>query len=163
MSGQSPDLQQGDSMPRIGVRGFSGAALDRALARRKITAEDLADKIGMSHQAVSTWRRGKAAPTPAALKKMAAALDISPADLTPIPAGKLRLADLRFHAGFNGRAAAKELSISPTFLSEIERGRKAYDLVLASAFAELYAVTLEDVASAWERTVADRTTRVDNL
>jgi transcriptional regulator with XRE-family HTH domain len=57
-------------MPRIGVRGFSGAALDRALARRRINAEELADAIGMSHQAVSTWRRGAASPTPEALKKM---------------------------------------------------------------------------------------------
>lgn len=150
-------------MPRIGVRGFSGAALDRALTRKKITAEELADAIGMSHQAVSTWRRGKAAPTPSALKKMAAVLEISPADLTPIPADKLRLADLRFHAGFNGRAAASELSISPTLLSEVERGRRQYDSQLARRFGKLYGVSLGDVAEAWERTIADRATRVDNM
>jgi transcriptional regulator with XRE-family HTH domain len=163
MNEHSPDIQQGDFMPRIGVRGFSGAALDRALARKKITADELADAIEMSHQAVSQWKLGKAAPTPAALKKMAAVLGVAPADLTPIPADKLRLADLRFHAGFNGREAAGELAISPTLLSEVERGRRKYDPELAQRFASLYGVSLDDVTQAWERAVEDRATRIDNL
>ena len=150
-------------MPRIGVRGFSGAALDRALTRRRINAEELADAIGMSHQAVSTWRRGAASPTPEALKKMATILEILPADLTPLPPSKLRLADVRFHAGLNGRQAAERLAISPTLLSEIERGRRPFRPTIARAFAALYNTNLADITTAWERTITDRATRIDHL
>ena len=156
----SGPMREVDWVVSRGVRspGFSAAALRNALARESLTAEDLADSIGVSRQAVSSWLTGKTTPSPTSLVRAAEILNLSPADLTPhVAAANIHLADLRVRAGLTQAQFAAKLGMPASTLSDIERGRSRYDDLIASRMAAILELSEGEVASAWEQAVADRT------
>lgn len=59
---------------------------ERLIARmkeQKLTATDLADKVGLSKDAISTYTTMRSLPTPKTLEKLAKALKCKPQDLLP--------------------------------------------------------------------------------
>lgn len=154
---------RGIEMPPSGVRGFSPAALDAALLRKRVTSDDLADSIGVSGQSVNAWRRGRTIPAPFLLAKMARWLDVPIADLVPLADDRLRLADLRVRAGMSQRQAAAELAVGTSTLTEIEKGRRAVSADIASRMEAVYGIDHSMVLDAWERTNAARQAYLDSL
>lgn len=145
-----------ERVPRGGTPGFSSAALRAALDRHNITAEDLADEVGVSHQAVSSWLSGLTTPAPGSLVRIADALSLSPADLTPGTAGRAYIGDLRARAGLTQGQAAQQVGIAASGLSAIERGRRRVDEDIATRLAVILKVSEQDVLTAWENGLADR-------
>ena len=94
---------------------------------------------------------------------LAEALDTSISVLVPIPAGKLRMSDLRVRAALNQRNAATQLGIGATTLAEIENGVKPVRDDLVPKIAELYGVDKQIVTDAWKRGCEQRETRAKNL
>lgn len=159
-SGRTPGV---DEVPRSGVRGFRGDKLREQRVKARLTPDDLAARIGTTRQAVSTWETGRSRPAPEMLGLLADALDTSIAVLVPIPAGKLRMSDLRVRAALNQRNAAAQLGIGATTLAEVENGAKPVRDDLVSKIAELYGVDKRIVAEAWKRGHEHRETRAKNL
>ncbi|WP_261777255.1 helix-turn-helix transcriptional regulator [Rhodococcoides kroppenstedtii] len=153
----------GAEMPQSGVRGFSPQALDDAMRRKGAGRDDLADAIGVSRQSVGSWVAGRSVPTPALLVSAARWLDLSPADLAPVPADRLRIADLRVRAGLTQREAAEALDVGSTTITEVERGRRQFKSELGERMAEIYGVDYSIIDAAWKRTVAARQARLDSL
>ncbi|OZD68119.1 hypothetical protein CH263_10360 [Rhodococcus sp. 06-1059B-a] len=154
---------KGNRMPPSGVRGFSPAALDAAILRKRVSSDDLADSIGVSRQSVNAWRRARTIPAPFLIAKMARWLDVSIADLVPIPDDKLRLSDLRVRAGMSQRQAADKLAIGTSTLTEIEKGRRPVSTDIASRMQSVYAADQATVLDSWERTNAARRSYLDSL
>lgn len=150
-------------MSRSGVRHFSGARLRRLRERRGWSVDDLAGKADVSRQAISSWETAKALPTPALLKKIAAALQVSIEDLVPIPSGDVQLSDLRVRKGLTQTQVAKALGVSATLIVDIERGRKPVNDERLKFLAELYSVSSDDVKAAWGQAIASRTARLKSL
>lgn len=150
-------------MSRSGVRHFSGARLRRFRERRGWSVDDLAGKAGVSRQAISSWETSKALPTPALLKRIAAALQVEIEDLVPIPAGDVQISDLRVRSGLTQTEVAKALGISGTLVVDIERGRKRVNEDRLTSLANLYAVNPGDVAAAWSRAIESRKARLKSL
>lgn len=150
-------MGQENRVPRGGSVGFSPAALRRFLHRKGFTVEEVADQIGLSRQAVSAWLVGRSTPSPASLARVADVLDVTPADLTPgAGTDDATLQDMRTRAGFTQSAAASELGLLQSFLSDVERGRRELNQPVAGRLADLYRQPEDDVADAWERAVARR-------
>lgn len=148
-------------MPRNAVRGFSAAQLERYRKRNDFTQEELADAAGVSRQAISAWEEQTHVPTVKALAAVAEVLGVPIASLAPIDYDDLRLPDLRCRAGLNQADVAKFLQVSATTVAEIERGRRrAPNPVVLDGLAELYAVAVDEVREAWERTVQARDTQI---
>ena len=157
-NGRRDTAESGEAgrVPRGGTAGFSPAALRKALDRHDLTIEDFADDLGISRQAVSSWLAGTTTPSPTSLVRAARALEMTPADLTPGIEANLYVADLRVRTGLTQTAAARQLGISQSALSAIERGRKPPDLDIVTKMVAAFSVDEEFVVEAWERTVADR-------
>ena len=66
---------------RVAVRRSLGEVLKSHRERCKMTQELVAEKIGVSRQAVSKWESGAAEPSTSNLIKVARLYDIDPADL----------------------------------------------------------------------------------
>jgi transcriptional regulator with XRE-family HTH domain len=62
-----------------------GARLRAHRTDRKLTQNQLADLAGTSRQSIGNWETGRWGISPEALDKLAAALDLSPAELHPNP------------------------------------------------------------------------------
>ena len=137
-------------VPRGGVSGFSPDVARRALDRHGMSAGDLAEAVGVTRQAVSAWLNGSKLPSVKSLAKVAEEVNLSPADLTPHVAGRPYLADLRARVGKTQAQVAADLSISPTVLSEIERGIHGVKDDVAAELAEVYDVPYETVWQAWD-------------
>lgn len=143
-------------MPRGGSVGFSPAILRRLMQRSGLTTEDLADQLGLSRQSVSAWLTGRTTPSPPSLVRIAEVLNATPADLTPGVARGLTLADMRVRAGLTQSAAAAEVGLAQTVLSQIERGRREVQPETADELARLYQLPVEDVIDAWDHSVSRR-------
>lgn len=154
---------EGLRMPQNAVRGFSPSALDAAMSRKRATSEELADAIGASRQSVAAWRSGRAIPSAGLLRKAAAWLTVSVADLIPIEEDRLRISDLRIRVGLTQRQAAAEVGLSPTSIAEIEKGRRAISDESAAAMAAVYRTDIEAIRAAWDRTHAARKARIDSI
>jgi len=136
-------------MPRGGVSGFSPEALRRAMQRAEVSAEELATLIGLTRQAVQKWLRGDSSPAPRSLPRIAEALGVDPAQLTPGATAAPRLSDLRVRAGLSQVETAERLGIGATTLRGLEAGtHRELSPELADAIADLYSVTAEEVAGA---------------
>lgn len=66
---------------RVAVRRSLGEVLKSRRERCKMTQELVAEKIGVSRQAVSKWESGAAEPSTSNLIKVARLYGIDPADL----------------------------------------------------------------------------------
>ncbi len=49
--------------------------------RRLLTQGELAQRVGVRYQTVRTWETGEARPRPAAMRKLCAALEVTPDEL----------------------------------------------------------------------------------
>lgn len=144
-------------MVRGNGRGFSPVALRQQLKRAGYSAEEVADQVGVSRQAVSAWLTGRRAPSPGSLARLAELLHVTTADLTPgVPDSAVSIQDVRVRAGMSQIAAASALRVGQSSLSDIERGRKPLDADLASRMADLYKTAEAEVVDAWEIAVSQR-------
>ena len=143
---ESDDVEQRlIRVPRSGVRGFRGDRLRDLRVRAGLSPDDLAAKLGVSRQAISTWEVGRSTPSPSTLGVLAEVLETSVSTLVPIAEANLRLADLRVHAALAQGEAAKVIGVSPTVLADIERGRKVESDDRVAAMARAYGLTPEMV------------------
>jgi transcriptional regulator with XRE-family HTH domain len=55
-----------------------GAKLRRLRLARTLTMRELADRSGVNHAAISQIERGKRAPHPSTIRKLATALEVDP-------------------------------------------------------------------------------------
>lgn len=152
-------------MARIGVRGFRADRLRELRIRAGLSADDLAARLGVSRQAVSTWETGRSNPPANKLRPIADELDVSISALVPIPESQLRLADLRALSSLTQVEAAQQLGISPTVLGDIERGAKklAAHEGRAELMSAVYDTDLQVVRDAWIRTERARLRRARAL
>lgn len=152
-----------DHVARRGVRGFSPAGLRTHRTRARLTLEDLADRAGVSVQALSAWERAVNSPGVKPLGAVAAALRISVSNLVPVPDGRLELDHLRVRAVLTQDEVAIALGVSATVVAKMERGRTPVNPVRAEELAQLYGTQVEDIAAAWDRTNQARKTRLDSM
>lgn len=152
-------------MARSGVRGFRADRLRELRIRAGLSTDDLAARLGVSRQAVSTWETGRSTPPANKLRHIAEELDVSISALMPIPESQLRLADLRALSSLTQVEAAGLLDISPTVLSDIERGAKKLSTNEARAelMSGVYEMDLQVVRDAWTRTERNRLRRARAL
>ncbi len=139
-------------MPRSGVRGFSPASLRQARAASGLRVDELAHLIGASRQAIGTWERGQARPTPAMLLALSKALRVSTADLAPIREADLRIGDLRTQAGLTQVAVAEHLRIAPSAVGDVERGLRELSEEQVATLASLYGLAPDRVRRVWKQT-----------
>lgn len=146
----SYDSDSGGRMPRR--PGFlSPPAVRRAMERLGLDVKRLAVRTGVSAVTVRSWLGGRSAPSPHRLVDLAKVLDLTPAELTGVPPALQDLADLRIHAGLNQAEAATLVGVSRTSLSDYELGLSEPPEPLVPALAAAYAVTVDDVLDAWQR------------
>lgn len=157
---QGDCARQEERVPRGGSggsTGFSPAALRRHMQRSGFTVEDVADQIGLTRQAVSAWLTGRTTPSPRSLARVAAILDVTPADLTPgVDPESATLQDMRIRSGLSQSDVAQELGLLQSLLSDIERGRRDLNMGTAKRLANLYGLSVDEVADAWEIARAGR-------
>ncbi|MGK2382250.1 helix-turn-helix transcriptional regulator [Gordonia tangerina] len=138
-------------MPRAGVHGFSATALRRTMNRHGVAPDELAEMVGISRQAVSSWLTSATVPSPTSLARVAEALGVDVSDLAPTLENTPTLVDLRVRAGLTQTAAAGRLNVGRTALGEVERGqRRDMPAGLADAMCGVYGVSRDEIDSAWD-------------
>lgn len=144
-----------------GVDGFSGAACRRARLATGLTADQVGVQIGVGEQAVLKWERGQSAPTAEHLGLLAAALNVTAADLLPRRGlNHPNLRDLRHFSGLSVQSVIESMEprvkLSASGLVRLERGVSALKDEAAAALAKAYAVTVTVVDEADRATKAQR-------
>jgi len=152
---------QGEAMPRSGVRGFSSSVLRMARADAGLRVDELARLLGVSQQAVAMWETGRSKPTPAMLAALAHTLKLSAADLAPIREADLRIGDLRAQAGLTQVQVAKHLQVATAIVGNMERGFRAVNDDHVRVLAALYNVSEDRVRSIWHQTYDAVTNRLN--
>ena len=152
---------EGEIMPRSGVRGFSSSVLRMARADAGLRVDELARLLGVTQQAVAMWETGKSKPTPAMLAALARTLKLPAADLAPIREADLRIGDLRAQAGLTQVQVAQHLGVAPAIVGNMERGFRTVNGELVPALAALYGVSEERVRSIWHQSYEAVTERLN--
>lgn len=145
---------------RAGVQNVSPAALRRQRNRRKLSLRQLSLLSGVGASTIGAWESGQRAPSARLLAAVAGALEVTVADLVPVPQRRLVLADLRHQTGLSQRDAAEKAGLSPSMYQAIETGFRAPDQVQLATLSMLLDVTESDFVTTWERT---RLAYVDRL
>lgn len=135
---------------------LSPTALRSAMARRNVSADDIAVHLSTSTSAVHGWLTSRRGPEPPVLVSLARALGLRPADLTLVSEDDERLHDLRVHAGLLQVDAAASAGLRQPQLSKMERGVAVPRQDLCDALARTYDLDSDRVLAAWERTRRDR-------
>lgn len=133
------------------IPAFNAGAMRSARESKNWSQGRLAVALGLAVVTVSSWERGSSAPEPPKFVLLAAALDVSPADLLTTPAADWTLTDLRVVSGVHQKTAAAQLGIRPTRLSQIETGYEPLREPIRSDLAILYDVPIHAIDQAWER------------
>lgn len=139
-------------MGRAGVQNVSPAALRRQRNRRKLSLRQLSLLSGVGTATISAWEAGRRAPSARLLAAVADALEISVADLVPVPQRRIVLADLRHQSGLSQRAAAEKAGLSASMFQAIETGFRRADQTQRATLSAQLGVTEHDFADIWERT-----------
>ncbi len=84
---------------RAGVQNVSAAALRRQRHRRKLSLRQLSLLSGVGAATIGAWETGRRAPSARLLAAVADALEITVADLVPVPQRRIVLTDLRHQTG----------------------------------------------------------------
>ena len=84
--------------------------LIRLRTEAHLTQAELAERINYSDKSVSKWERADAMPAPAVIESIAAALGVSPGDLTE-PHGGWQKCEARFHVSTANITAVVQLGI----------------------------------------------------
>lgn len=140
------------SVGRAGVQNVSPAALRRQRNRRKLSLRQLSLISGVGAATISAWEAGQRAPSARLLAEVAAALEVTIADLVPVPQRRIILADLRHQTGLSQRAAARAAGLSPSMYQAIETGYRAADQAQRATLSAQLGVTEGDFTDVWERT-----------
>lgn len=147
-------------MARNGVDTFSPSALRRRRELKGLTLGEVASLSGVSAASLSNWEAGKVIPTPPNLAAVAHALGAQVADLAPVPAGRMRMSDLRHHAGLSQEDVAEAIAMSKASVTNIESGATLPNPRALAALAHAYGVDEDTLASTWEATREARMTRL---
>lgn len=143
-----------------GLGGFSGAALRKARKQLGLTADELGVRAGVTENTVLRWETGSSRPTAANLRKVASALNLTPADLLPSRVVvNPTLRDIREIAGLSLETAARESGLSRSTLARLERGIQALSDAAGDALASAYGLTFEEVEAAHTATRGVRARR----
>lgn len=139
--------------PRLDV-----AALRTARVRAGLTQHELARLVGVAGgERVSRWELGTSSPRPEILRRIAATLDVSLADLL-VAAELADLRGLRVAAGLSMEELATRVHVSKATLSRWESGHvvNAPARAALELLADSLAATVEDVERAFDRSRARR-------
>lgn len=145
---------------RSGVHTFSPAALRRRRELRGFTIGELASLSGVSQASLSNWEAGKVTPTPGNLAAVARALGTEIANLAPVRAALIRMADLRHQAGLSQDEVAATAGVSRATITNVEAGATRPRPATVAALAAAYAITEGDLTAVWERTHEARMARL---
>lgn len=137
---------------RAGVQNVSPAALRRQRNRRKLSLRQLSLISGVGAATISAWESGQRAPSARLLAAVATALEVTVADLVPVPQRRIVLADLRHQTGLSQRTAAEKVGLSPSMYQAIETGFRAADQLQRASLSAQLGVTEDDFTEVWERT-----------
>jgi len=140
------------AVARAGVQNYSAAALRRQRNRRKLSLRQLSLLSGVGAATISAWEAGRRAPSPRLLAAVADALEITVADLVPVPHRRIVLADLRYQTGLSQRAAAEAAGLTQSMYQAIETGFRAADQAQRARLAEQLGVSEGEFTGVWERT-----------
>ena len=135
--------------PRLDV-----AALRGARVRAGLTQHELARLVGVAGgERVSRWELGTSSPRPEILRRIAATLDVSLADLVVAGAEPADLRGLRVATGLSMEELATRVHVSKATLSRWESGHVANPPARAALqlLADSLAATVEDVERAFDR------------
>ena len=142
------------------VQDFARAALRSHRRRLGHSRSDLALLVHTSPQTVAQWETGVTTPTPPHLKALADCLNLMTDDLLTTTRTEATLRGLRERCGFTARAAAAAVGVSASVLSTVETGSGALTDTIAKRMAGAYGIPADELHSAWQRTVDDRTRRL---
>jgi transcriptional regulator with XRE-family HTH domain len=145
---------------KSGVHAFSPAALRRRRELRGFTISEVASLSGVSQASLSSWEAGKVVPTPGTLAAVAAALGTTVADLAPVRAAQVRMADLRHQAGLSQDQVAALIGTSRGTVTNIEAGARRPQPETFTALAHAYDTTEDVIVDVWDRTNTARMTRL---
>lgn len=140
-----------------GTPNFDPAALRRLRRARRLSQDELAGRAGVPRTHVIRWERGAkptekaVAPLPANLVALAAALDVSPHELTTIDPDQASLRDLRTWAGLTATELAQRIGASRTTIHGYETGRSRPPQETACRLADALRVRVQAVYDAAER------------
>lgn len=137
---------------RAGVQNVSPAALRRQRTRHKLSLRQLSLLSGVGAATIGAWEAGRRAPSPRLLAAVADALQVTVADLVPVPQRRVVLADLRHQTGLSQRDAAVEVGLSPSMYQAIETGYRAPDQAQRTRLAERFGVSEDEFSTVWNRT-----------
>lgn len=137
---------------RAGVQNVSPAALRRQRNRRKLSLRQLSLISGVGAATIGAWESGQRAPSARLLAAVADALEVTVADLVPVPQRRIVLADLRHQTGLSQRAASARTGLSPSMYLAIETGYRVADQGQRIRLAGLLGVTEDEFDTVWNRT-----------
>ncbi|MET9365791.1 helix-turn-helix transcriptional regulator [Streptomyces sp. NPDC006632] len=92
---------------------------------RNIPQQELADEVGCSRSAVSTWETRNQRPAPKFLIRLADYFEVAPLDLLEGPGSEPTLRQLRLGCGLTQTEVAQALSVSASTYCDVETGRQA--------------------------------------
>lgn len=139
-------------MGRAGVEKVSAAALRRQRHRHGLSLRQLSLLCGVGTATINAGKTGRRSPSARLLAAVADALQITVADLVPVPQRRGFLADLRHQSGLSQRAAAEATGLSPSMYEAIESGHRAPDPAQSARLANHLGVSEDDFATVLERT-----------
>jgi len=148
------------NVAKSGVHAFSPAALRRRRELKGFTISEVASLSGVSQATLSNWEAGKVVPTPGNLASVARALGAEVADLAPVHAARLRMADLRHQAGLNQDQVAAIIGVSRGTITNIEAGATRPQPGALTDLANAYGTNGDLLIEVWERTRAARMARL---
>jgi transcriptional regulator with XRE-family HTH domain len=133
-----------------GAEGFDPSRLRRLRVSRGLTQAALGALVGTSQGRVGDWEQARNTPTARGVSRLAAALEVAPADLLhPVPSGRrLTLRQLREHAGLSQRDIAELLGLSQAAVTRIERGLLPLRADAITTLANAYNVSTDDITHA---------------
>ncbi len=146
------DDQDEVQVSRRGARGFSPGALRRRRAALGLTLQQLAALSGVGTMTISSWENALKDPSPAKLAAVADALRLPIIDLMVVPENDLHLADLRFQVGLTQASVAKQVGVSVSTISALERGATVPTPAQLQALADCFGLPLDQLTTIATRT-----------
>jgi transcriptional regulator with XRE-family HTH domain len=116
----------------------------------------MADLAGISEGAIYTWESGRTTPDPRHLHRLATSLGITVRDFTNLTDDDIGLAELRVFAGLPLRALARDTSISPSTLNNIEIGHREPTNAQAEVIGAALDITADRLRAVWRHVRAQR-------
>ncbi|MBD8057071.1 helix-turn-helix transcriptional regulator [Rhodococcus ruber] len=136
-------------MPRRALHGFDPARLIEVRHERGLSRSDLGRLAGVSYNTIRGWETGRAAPSPAALEQVAQVLQVDASELVAVRSDARTLAFCRTQKGLAQEDVARELGMSKSTYSRLERGERPMTNAEAQKLAAVLGIDEEQVKSLW--------------